>query len=272
MDKIADSVAVLLADLPSHKDSVRVLLNQEVCSHSSAPRVYAALSRANGVPQLPPAIRATVWIENLREPKARDLFDSLNARDGLATVAVEYPDITRRCQDVLSTSYVECQGRTVLTGAMRTVMSYLHATQGPQQLALYRCLIPLVYVLGPTVDGPAKVVCARARLIVGDCLTSLTLVLVRRWRRLLRFSNSPGRDCHLEYVGFKTVVCAPVSVDDSHSHDARHRFPACTVRSYLAQRYGALRAGVHRPLEAGRSAGAAPHVDAVRRRCGVPRA
>ena len=76
MDKIADSVAVLLADLPSHKDSVRVLLNQEVSSHSSAPRVYAALSRANGVPQLPPAIRATVWIENLREPKARDLFDS----------------------------------------------------------------------------------------------------------------------------------------------------------------------------------------------------
>ena len=209
MDKIADSVAVLLADLPSHKDSVRVLLNQEVSSHSSAPRVYAALSRANGVPQLPPAIRATVWIENLREPKARDLFDSLNARDGLATVAVEYPDITRRCQDVLSTSYVECQGRTVLTGAMRTVMSYLHATQGPQELALYRCLIPLVYVLGPTVDGPAKVVCARARLVVGDCLAFLTLFLVRRWRRLLRFSNSPGRDCHLEYVGFKTVVCAP---------------------------------------------------------------
>ena len=30
MDKMADSVALLLRDLPSHKDSVRVLLNQEV--------------------------------------------------------------------------------------------------------------------------------------------------------------------------------------------------------------------------------------------------
>ena len=82
----------------------------------------------------------------------------MNMRDGLATVAVEFPDITRRCQDVLSTSYLECQGRTVLISAMRTVMSYLHATLGQQPLALYRCLIPLVFVLGSQPNAGAAAV------------------------------------------------------------------------------------------------------------------
>lgn len=106
-----------------------------------------------------------MWLENLREPKARQAYEDLNSRDGLATVAVEYPDITRRCQDVLGTSYIECQGRTVLTGALRTVMSYLHASRGTQELSLYRCLIPLVFVLGPTLDGPSKVVEATAAFL-----------------------------------------------------------------------------------------------------------
>jgi len=52
MDKMAETVGLLLAELPSHKDSVRVLLNQE----------------------LPPAIRPQVWVENLREPKARKVL------------------------------------------------------------------------------------------------------------------------------------------------------------------------------------------------------
>ena len=58
METVASTVAVLLEELPSQKDSVRVLLNQE----------------------LPLAIRPQVWTENLREPKARSVGHEITCK------------------------------------------------------------------------------------------------------------------------------------------------------------------------------------------------